>query len=360
MEINTTMSKPIHNKLYFYVFLVGALALGALVLWPMRDVILVSWVVTTLFRPIYEFFAKKLKLSRGLASTISVLVVIFAVLIPIFVFVNLSVSQFKIFYHDINAFLQGGTSIYGVIVSAFDSINQILARIPFVEYRLSIENVKLLLQQNLTPLANFLLGHSLDVGVFFAQSFPLLIVFIYLIWYGFPDFDSVIGFIKKLSPLSEKLDDLYLERITAMIRGIAKGTFTIALVQSAIAGLSFYIVGIPYVFFWTVCFFILCLLPLGAWFLTIPATILMVMLGNYWQALVIMGIQVFFTSTIDNILRPLLVPKEVVIHPALLLLSFIGGIQVFGLWGFLYGPMIMVIAMTTFEVYQKHFGSDEV
>ena len=60
----------------------------------------------------------------------------------------------------------------------------------------------------------------------------------------------------------------------------------------------------------------------------------MVMLGNYWQALVIMGIQVFFTSTIDNILRPLLVPKEVVIHPALLLLSFIGGNPGFWSMGF--------------------------
>jgi predicted PurR-regulated permease PerM len=157
--------------------------------------------------------------------------------------------------------------------------------------------------------------------------------------------------------LPESLDDLYLGRVTAMIRGIAKGTFIIALIQGSIATISLWIAGVPYIFFWFLTTVIFSVLPLGASFVTVPAAAILFMIGNYWQAIFLLVVQFLFTSVIDNILRPYLVPKEVEIHPALLLLSFIGGIQVVGVWGFIYGPSIMVVMMTTFEVYQKHYKS---
>jgi predicted PurR-regulated permease PerM len=343
------------NKTYFYAFLLVVLALGLIVLWPMRDILLLGWVITTLFRPIFLFFKDRLKAPIWAATLVSVLAVFFTVFIPLTIFVNVSISQFQVFYRDITAFSQGGSGVYEVAVSSFDRINTILARIPYVEYRLSVENMQALIQHNLAPIANFLLSSSVNVGVSFAQSFPLLIVFVYLIWYGFPEYDRFIHFAKRLSPLPEKLDNLYLERITAMVRGIMKGTFTIAFVQASIAALSLWIAGVPYVFFWFLTMLILSVLPLGATLITFPAAAVLFMLGQYWQAVFVLVVQLFFTSTIDNILRPYLVPKEAEIHPVLLLLSFIGGIQVFGAWGFIYGPLIMVVMITSFEVYQNHY-----
>jgi len=349
------MAADSQNKTYFYAFLLVVLALGLVVLWPMRDVLLLGWVITTLFRPVYLFFKEKLKAPLWVATLVSVLAVFFTVLIPLSIFVNISVSQFQVFYRDIAAFSQGGTGVYDVVVSSFGRINAILERIPYVEYRLSVESMQLLIQQNLSPIANFLLSSSVNVGVSFAQSFPLLIVFVYLIWYGFPEYDRFIHFAKRLSPLSESLDNLYLERITAMVRGIAKGTLTIAVIQAGIAAISLWIAGVPYVFFWFLVMVVLSVLPLGATLVTFPTVAVLFMLGHYWQAIVVLLVQLLITSTIDNILRPYLVPKEAEIHPVLLLLSFIGGIQVFGAWGFIYGPLIMVVMITTFEVYQKYY-----
>lgn len=348
-----------HNKVYFFAFLLVVFSLGIVVLWPLRDLILLALVITTLFRPIYLFLLNKAKLPRWLATLSSVLAVLFTVLVPISIFINLSVSQFQIFYRDINEFLQGGTNVYDVLVIAFNRINDQLARIPYMEYRLSIENMKLLIQQNVTPVANFLLSHSVDAGLSFAQSFPLVIVFMYLIWFGFPEYDRILHFVKRLSPLPESLDNLYIDRITAMIRGIAKGTFVIALIQGTIAAISLWIAGVPYVFFWFLTLVVVSIIPLGTSFITIPAAIILFMLGNYWQAVFLVLVQFLFTSTIDNILRPYLVPKEAELHPVLMLLSLIGGIQVFGIWGFIYGPLIMVMMMTTFEVYQKFYKAKE-
>jgi predicted PurR-regulated permease PerM len=137
--------------------------------------------------------------------------------------------------------------------------------------------------------------------------------------------------------------------------GIAKGTFTIALVQGTVAGLSFLITGIPYTFFWTVVMIFISIVPLGTSFITVPVAAIMLATGNVWQAVFLMVIQYGVTSNLDNILRPMLIPKEAEVHPALLLLSFIGGIQVFGTWGFIYGPLIMVFLLTTVEVYQRYY-----
>ncbi len=353
------MAEKIHSRIFFYGFLFVVLGLGVVVLWPMRDLILLAWVITTLFRPIYLFVIEKFKFPKFLATFVAVLAVLFTVLVPISIFINLSVSQFQVFYKDINAFLQGGTSVYDVVVASFDKVNAILSRIPYFDFRLSIDNVRLLIQENITPVANYLLGFSVDAGIWFATSFPLIIVFMYLIWYGFPEYDRMLRFIKRVSPLTESLDTLYIDRVTAMVKGIAKGTFVIALIQGSIAAISLWIAGVPYVFFWFLTLIVVSILPLGASFITVPAALILFLLGNYWQGVFLLLVQFLFTSTIDNILRPYLVPKEAELHPVLMLLGLIGGIQVFGVWGFIYGPLVMVMMTTTFEVYQRYYKSKE-
>lgn len=353
------MIEKYQNKTYFYAFLLVVLAMGLYVLWPMLDLLLLSWVITTLFKPIYDFLIAKLKFPKVLATLVSVLTVLFTVLVPLSIFINLSISQFQVFYKDINAFLQGGSSVYDVVVGVFEKLNRLFERIPYFDFRVSIENVRQLIQQNVAPFANYLLSSSVNVGVSFAQSFPMIIVFMYLLWYGFPEHDRILNFARRLSPLSESLDNLYIARINAMIRGIAKGTFTVALIQGGIAAISLWIAGVPYVFFWFLLLVIMSILPLGSSFITFPAAAILFLLGNYWQAIFVIVVQLLFTSTIDNIIRPYLVPKEAEIHPVLLLLSFIGGIQVFGVWGFIYGPIVMVVMMTTLEVYQKYYKARE-
>lgn len=355
------MAEKIHvikHKPYFYAFLLATFILGAIVLWPVRDLVLMSLIVVTLFRPVYLFFRNKLHLWVWAADLLAVLTVLFTVLFPLSILFNMTIGQFEVFYHDINAFLTGGTSVYQVVVVFFERINAILEQIPYFEYRLTIDNLKLAVQQNLAPVANHLLAFSVNIGLIFVEKLPLLVMFIFVLWYGFPEYESFLGFVRKLSPLPADLDDLYLSRITATIRGIVNGTFIIAAAQAIIAGISLWLVGVPYVLFWTVIMFFMSIVPLGSSFVVVPIAIIFCLLGGYWQAAVLIAVQFGVTSNIDNILRPMLVPKEARLHPVLLLLSFIGGIQIFGVWGFLYGPLIMVVMITSFQVLQKYYKAE--
>lgn len=346
------------NRLYFYLFLAVVTAVFAYVLWPLKDLILMAYILVTLFMPVYRYFERTVKLPKAVATTVALLVVTFTILIPVAIIINLTLSQIKVFYSDINAFLSGGTSMYSLTVGLFNKINDFLARIPFVEYRLSIDGLKLAIQQNLAPVLNSVLGWSVNFSVSFFEGIPLFIVFLFLLWYGFPDYERVLGFLRRMSPLPGEVDDMYINRINATIRGLVKGTFTIAVVQGAIAGLSFFIAGVPYPLFWTLIMIFVSIVPVGSWIVSIPAGVIMILLGNYWQGIFILLVHTLITSNIDNVLRPMLITKEAAIHPALFLVSIFGGIKIFGPLGFVYGPLIVVVMMTTYEVYQKYYKAE--
>ena len=56
-------------------------------------------------------------------------------------------------------------------------------------------------------------------------------------------------------------------------------------------------------------------------------------------------------TSIDNVLRPFLVPKSAHLSPALMLLSVFAGLGMFGFWGIVLGPVLMIIIVTTISVY---------
>jgi predicted PurR-regulated permease PerM len=56
-------------------------------------------------------------------------------------------------------------------------------------------------------------------------------------------------------------------------------------------------------------------------------------------------------TNIDNFLRPILVPRDARLNSALMLLSVFAGIAMFGPWGIVIGPVLMILIVTTIDVY---------
>jgi predicted PurR-regulated permease PerM len=63
-------------------------------------------------------------------------------------------------------------------------------------------------------------------------------------------------------------------------------------------------------------------------------------------------------STIDNLLRPILLGKDVEMHPLMIFLSTLGGIILFGFSGFVIGPIIASMLLAIWEMYDKYFRKD--
>jgi len=139
-----------------------------------------------------------------------------------------------------------------------------------------------------------------------------------------------------------------------MITAMFKDTFVIAIAQGAAMGLVFWVAGVPYVMFLTIVSMFLSLVPfIGISLIAWPVGIVLLLMGNTWQGFLVLVAFLLIVSNIDAALRPVLVPKGVYLNPALIILSVFGGLGVMGLIGAQYGPVVMILLVTSIEVYTK-------
>ncbi len=162
----------------------------------------------------------------------------------------------------------------------------------------------------------------------------------------------MVALFKDLNPLGEQVSDIYLAKIGAMVSATVKGQFIIAVCQGVAGAISIYIAGLHDGFFMFVIFLTaLSFIPLGSGIVTIPLGIGMAVFGNVVGGIFIVVFHIVVTTSIDNVLRPFLVPRSAHLHPALMLLAVFAGLQMFGFWGIVLGPVLMIVIVTTISMY---------
>ena len=151
-----------------------------------------------------------------------------------------------------------------------------------------------------------------------------------------------------------------MRKINATVQSMFAGIFLIAVVQGAVLGLFFWLVDLPYTPLWTLVSIIAATMPLGASIVAIPAALAEFLAGHYGGGLVILIGYFAVVSNLDLLLRSKLVSLQTYGSFALMVLSLLGGYQLFGLFGVFYGPILMVLFLTMLDVYQTHFAQTPV
>jgi predicted PurR-regulated permease PerM len=137
-----------------------------------------------------------------------------------------------------------------------------------------------------------------------------------------------------------------------MVKGTVKGQFIIAVIQGILGAVSIYIAGFHDAFFiFAILLTALSVIPLGSGIITIPFGIGLMFFGNIAGGLFVVLFHLFAITNIDNFLRPILVPKQARLDSALMLLSVFSGIAMFGFFGIIVGPVVMIVIVTTISVY---------
>jgi predicted PurR-regulated permease PerM len=134
------------------------------------------------------------------------------------------------------------------------------------------------------------------------------------------------------------------------------GIFIIAVLQGLLMGVLYWMGKVPYLPLWTLLSLVAAMLPLGASLVAIPIGILQLVAGNYTSAIIVLGGYLLLVSNIDNLVRPKLVSKEAYMNFALLMLSALGGYELFGFFGVIYGPVLMILFLTTVDVYLAYYA----
>ena len=224
-----------------------------------------------------------------------------------------------------------------------------------LDFKISVDQVRGFAGQVAILSAQFIGTFAFGLAINAPGFLTQLVLFFILLPTLIANLDKLKYFIMKLSPLDNDIDNIYFRKVKAMSVSMVRGTFVIALVAGGICGILLWIANVPYLGFWTLISTLLSLIPLGAGIVQWPIAIAVLLSGNVFGAVIIMLGNMFIISNIDNILRPHLVSSEAHLNPALILLSFVGGLNVFGPLGFIYGPVIMILLITTFDIYTNYY-----
>jgi predicted PurR-regulated permease PerM len=327
-----------------------ALAFGAYFLRNYFILIVVAAVAAYLFNPLFDWLQKRF--GKGLSIALTLLAALAAVIIPISLVVVLAVVQISAMIRSVSDWVSH-TDLSSLGDRALKLVNDLIDKVPFLH---GVDVTQQGLQERMSTVAqkggeyllHFLQGTA--GGLFGAVTAGILFLYVFISLLN--NRERVQTLIRQLNPLGEDATDLYLEKMGAMVRGTVRGQFVIALAQGFAGAASIYVAGFHEGFFvFAILLSALSVIPLGGGVVSIPFGIGMVLVGNVFGGLFIIAWHLVVVTNIDNFLRPILVPRAARLDSALMLLAVFAGISMFGFWGIVIGPVLMIVIVTTVSVY---------
>ncbi|HEV7420852.1 MAG TPA: AI-2E family transporter [Mycobacterium sp.] len=312
--------------------------------------IVVAAVASYLFTPLFDRLRQRL--GSGLSAALTLLAVIGSVIIPVGLLVLLAVVQISSMVRSVSDWM-GRTDLSALGNKALTLVNEALVRVPFLH---DVHLTPDLLRERMSTVAQhvgeYLLGFLQGAAGGLIGGVTAAILFLYVFVSLLTNRAQVATLVRQLNPLGEEVTDLYLQKMGAMVRGTVLGQFVIALAQGIAGAASIYIAGFHDGFFmFAILLTALSIIPLGGGIVTIPFGIGMILFGNVIGGLFVIVFHIVVVTNIDNFLRPILVPREARLDPALMLLAVFAGIAMFGFWGIVIGPVLMIVVVTTISVY---------
>jgi predicted PurR-regulated permease PerM len=312
--------------------------------------IVVAAVFATLFYPLYRWLQRRIH-RPGWSALACILILFVGFLIPVVLVANLVADQAVELYQTaeprIIALLhKGNEGIPGKLrntelfrwISAFNidwqsSLSQGMRMMGTVTAKLI----------NKTSLATF--NFVIDVLVLF-----------YIMFYFFRDGEEITRRIAYVIPMNAEYKKRMIARFVAIARATVKSTLVIGLIQGTVGAVLLASFGVSTWLLWGVVMGLLSIIPVvGAWTVLVPAGIIMIIDGRVWQGLVLIVVSTVVLSMIDNIVRPILVGRGARMHDLLTFCSTLGGLSLFGVMGFVIGPMIAALFLTVVDIYSVEF-----
>ncbi|MGM0389466.1 MAG: AI-2E family transporter [Natrinema limicola] len=185
-------------------------------------------------------------------------------------------------------------------------------------------------------------------------------VAIFLLYYLLKDGDTLLAWIRELTPLPNDVQDEFYRELDAVMWAVLVGHVLIAIVQGTLAGLGLVATGVPNAAFWTVIMIVLSLIPLiGSFLVWGPAVGFLFLTNEPVLAVGLLGYSTIIVGLSDDYLRPLLVDRYADLNPAVIILGVLGGVYAFGVMGLFYGPVVLGALIATLNVVNDNYDELE-
>lgn len=322
---------------YFLVFL---LVLTFAALWavfvPFLTVFILAMVLGVIFRPLHELMARYIK-SRGVAALLSTLTVLLIILGPVALVLT------RIF--------QEGQGLISVIQSNNYDLSAPLASAQ-AKLELYVPYLNINLVAYIESGLKWLVQNSASVFSDVAKTMINVLLSMMALYYWFKDGEVLETFVLKLSPLSAVDNKKILTKLSDSIRSVIRGTMVVIIIQGIQTGIAFTIFGVPNPVLLGTFAAVSALIPgFGTAPVVFPVIVYLFMSGHTLPALGMLIWGIIAVGLIDNFLGPKLVARGSGVHPFFILISVLGGLQLFGPVGFLAGPLLASLFFVLLDIY---------
>ena len=312
--------RSLSNRIAFFL-LFATIAL--LTLWLIQsylDIIAFSLISVIILKPLYDRILPRAGGRAGLATGLTIGMFFLAVVVPLGLALSVVVTQ--------ASSLIGSMDLPNTDAPFADQVTQMLAwveslHLPFAQQLLP--QVRDWAIQAASDAASLLAGFALGLGTSVTDLISRLFIFLGIAGALLPNYHAFVARLKRLSPLDDEIDSIFLRRIKVTVHSMFLGIFVIAVAQGLVTGGLFWIAGVPYSPLLTLAAVVASMFPLGASLIALPIGIFLLVTGHYEAGVTILGGYVLIVSNIDTFLRPRLISKEAYLSFAQLLLSALGG-----------------------------------
>jgi predicted PurR-regulated permease PerM len=196
------------------------------------------------------------------------------------------------------------------------------------------------------------LGPAVGVVTTLILDIFLLIMATY---YVLKDGNRFVKYLITLVPIDSEYEATLFKKLHASVISVVRGSIVIAIIQGVVAGIGFYVLGVPNAALWGSATVIASLIPIVGTALTlVPAIVYLVFTGSLTSALLLLLWGMLIVGFVDNAFRGQLMKKGMDVHPFLILLSVLGGFEFFGPIGFISGPLLLAIFMALLDIYVSY------
>jgi predicted PurR-regulated permease PerM len=333
-----------------FLILLAAISIAfAWVLWPFFGALLWAILLAIIFAPLYRRALETLPGRDNVAALFTVVVVIVMVLIPVAIVIASLIDQGGELYQRVQngeiSFAHPLQQLRSALPDWAGSISDRLASI-------DLSALKERLSGLVVPAGQQIAGHALNIGQLTLEFVASLLVMLYLLFFLLRDGDELNARIRDALPLHPSYTAEILNAFTLAVRGTIKGIVLVALIQGALGGLIFWLLGLTAPLLAGALMALLSLLPvLGSALVWVPIALYLLVAGSVTKGIILLAFGTFVIGLADNFLRPILVGQSIQMPSYVVLIATLGGLAAFGANGFVIGPLVAAMFLTAWQIY---------
>jgi predicted PurR-regulated permease PerM len=352
---------PLHvsSKLedgFFLGFVLLVSIAFAMVVEPFFAAILWGVIVAIVFAPVHKAILAKMPRRTNTAALITLFLILAIVIVPAFVLGAALLQEAAFFYGKVQSGEVDFIRLFAQVQHSLpDWATPYLSRLGLTNFQAAQDMVT----RGLTSSFRTLAAQAFQIGQSAFSFFVALSVMLYLAFFLLRDGDWLARRVAAAAPLRAGQRTALIEQFVIVTRATIKGSIVVAIVQGFIGGLVFWALGIQGALLWGVLMGGFSLLPaIGTAIVWVPVSIYLFASGAIWEGVVLVACGVLVIGMVDNVLRPILVGRDTRIPDYVVLISTLGGIEMFGFNGIVIGPVIAALFIATWNIFTRMRGAD--